>query len=49
MHINKVSHVATMNRVAEDVGENEDWLFDVATKCTPKTAWYGSTELARMA
>jgi hypothetical protein len=52
MHINKVSHVATMNRVAEDVGENEDWLFDVATKCTPKNGvvWvYGVGEDGVMA
>ena len=30
MHINKVHHVTTINRVAEDLGEDPDWLFDVA-------------------
>ena len=30
MHVNKVHHVTTINRVAEDLGEDEDWLRDVA-------------------
>ena len=30
MHANKVHHVTTINRVAKDLGENEDWLSDVA-------------------
>jgi hypothetical protein len=30
MHVNKVSHVTTIDRVAVDLGEDEDWLFDVA-------------------
>ena len=30
MHTNKVHHVTTISRVAEDLGEDEDWLFDVA-------------------
>jgi hypothetical protein len=30
MHVNKVHHVTTINRVARDLGENEDWLADVA-------------------
>ena len=30
MHVNKVSHVTTIDRVALDLGEDEDWLFDVA-------------------
>jgi hypothetical protein len=38
MHVNKVSHVTTINRVAEDLGEDVDWLFDVANEWTPKTA-----------
>ncbi len=25
-------HVTTINRVAKDLGENEDWLFDVANE-----------------
>ena len=32
MHVNKVSHVKTINRVAKDLGEDEDWLFDVANE-----------------
>jgi len=30
MHVNKVSHVTTIDRVAADLGESQDWLFDVA-------------------
>ena len=30
MHVNKVPHVTTINQVAADLGEGEDWLFDVA-------------------
>ena len=29
-HINKVSHVFTLSHVAEMLGEDEDWLWDVA-------------------
>jgi hypothetical protein len=32
MHINKVHHVTTINRVAEELGEDEDWLRDVASE-----------------
>ena len=32
MHVNKVHHVTTINRVANDLGENEDWLSDVANE-----------------
>lgn len=32
MHINKVHHVTTINRVAHDLGEDEDWLQDVANE-----------------
>ncbi|WP_413992450.1 hypothetical protein ACMDCR_10355 [Labrys okinawensis] len=32
MHINKVHHVTTISRVAEDLGEDEDWLRDVANE-----------------
>ena len=32
MHINKVHHVTTINRVADDLGENEDWPRDVANE-----------------
>ena len=30
MHVNKVSHVKTIDLVAKDLGEDVDWLFDVA-------------------
>lgn len=30
MHVNKVHHVTTISQVASDVGENEDWLYEVA-------------------
>jgi hypothetical protein len=32
MHVNKVSHVKTINLVAKDLGESEGWLFDVANE-----------------
>ena len=32
MHVNKVHHVTTIARVAEDLGEDEDWLRDVANE-----------------
>ena len=32
MHVNKVHHVTTIVRVAEDLGEDEDWLRDVANE-----------------
>jgi hypothetical protein len=31
-HINKVHHVTTIARVAEQLGEDEDWLHDVANE-----------------
>ena len=31
-HVNKVSHVFTLGHVAEMLGEDEEWLFDVAVK-----------------
>jgi hypothetical protein len=30
MHVNKVYAVFTIGRVAKDLGEDEDWLWDVA-------------------
>ena len=30
VHTNKVHHVTTIDRVAKDLGEDEDWLSDVA-------------------
>lgn len=38
MHVNKVSHVKTISHIARELGENEDWLFDVAAEWSPKTA-----------
>ena len=32
MHVNKVHHVTTITRVAEDLGEDEDWLRDIANE-----------------
>jgi hypothetical protein len=32
MHINKVHRVTTITRVAEQLGEDEDWLRDVANE-----------------
>lgn len=32
MHVNKVHHVTTINRVAKDLGEDEDWILDVANE-----------------
>jgi hypothetical protein len=29
-HVNKVSHVFTLSHVAEMLGEDEQWLFEVA-------------------
>ena len=31
-HVNKVHHVTTITRVAEQLGEDEDWLHDVANE-----------------
>jgi hypothetical protein len=30
MHVNKVHHVTTITRVAANLGEDEDWLCEVA-------------------
>ena len=32
MHVNKVRHATTITRVAEQLGEDEDWLRDVASE-----------------
>ena len=32
MHINKVHHVTTIDRVANDLGESVDWLHDIANE-----------------
>lgn len=36
MHVNKVYRVRTIDRVAKDLGENVDFLFDVAIEMEPE-------------
>jgi hypothetical protein len=36
MHVNMVSRVTTIDRVAKELGENEDWLHDVANEMDPE-------------
>jgi hypothetical protein len=36
MHVNKVSHVRTIDLVAKDLGEDVDFLFDVAMEMEPE-------------
>ena len=36
VQLNKVDHVRTIGRVAQDLGECEDWLFQVATEMEPE-------------
>ena len=36
MHINKVSHVKTISLVAKELGENEEWLFDISVERGPE-------------
>ena len=36
MHVNKVAHVTTIDRVAADLGESVDWLFEVAGEMDPE-------------
>jgi hypothetical protein len=36
MHVNKVHSVTTIGRVAKDLGEDEDWLWDVANGMDPE-------------
>lgn len=31
MHVNKVHHVTTISRVAMDLGEDKDWLSEIAS------------------
>ncbi len=32
MHVNKVDHVTTIDRVAEKLGESVEWLYEVANE-----------------
>ena len=36
MHTNKVHHVTTIARVADQLGEDEDWLADIAGEMEPE-------------
>jgi hypothetical protein len=36
MHVNKVSSVKTISLVAKELGEDEDWLFDIAADMEPE-------------
>ena len=36
MHVNKVSHITTINKIAADLSEDETWLFDVASTMEPE-------------
>jgi hypothetical protein len=36
MHVNKVSRVRTIDRIAKDLGEDVDFLFDVAIEMEPE-------------
>jgi hypothetical protein len=52
MHVNKVHHVTTINRVAKDLGENEDWISEVANQMDVEDGviWvYGVSEEGMMA
>src|SRR5438045_25105 len=35
-HVNKVSHVFTLGHVAQMLGEDEEWLFEVAEEMDPE-------------
>jgi hypothetical protein len=52
VHVNKVHHVFTIARVAEMLGEDEDWLWDVANEMDQEDGliWvYGAGEEEVMA
>jgi len=36
VHINKVYRVTTIARVAAELGEDQDWLFDIAGEMEPE-------------
>jgi hypothetical protein len=36
VQLNKVHHVTTISRVAQDLGETVDWLFRIATEMEPE-------------
>jgi hypothetical protein len=47
--VNKVHHVHTIARVAEMLGEDEDWLWDVASEMDQEDGLSGSMARAMMA
>ncbi len=52
MHINKVYRVTTIARVAAELGEDENWLCDIAGEMEPEDGliWvYGPNDEAIMA
>jgi hypothetical protein len=52
MHVNKVHSVKTINRVAKELGETVDWLYDVAEEMDTEDGviWvYGDTDDGVMA
>ena len=52
MHVNKVHHITTINRVAKDLGGNEDWISEVANQMDVEDGviWvYGVSEDGMMA
>lgn len=49
MHVNKVHRVTTITRVAQDLGEDEDWLQDVANEMDAEDALFGSMAPAKTA
>jgi hypothetical protein len=52
MHVNKVHRVTTITRVADELGEDEAWLWDVANEMDPEDGliWvYGAGEDGVMA
>lgn len=46
MHINKIHAVQTITLVARELGEDEDWLADIATEMEPEDGliWVYSAE-----
>jgi hypothetical protein len=44
VHVNKVRHVKTITRIAEDLGEDEDWLRDVASEIEDGVIWVDGVE-----
>jgi hypothetical protein len=49
LQLNKIGHVTTIARVAADLGEDADWLLDVANEMEPEDGliWvYGTGEAA---